>query len=50
MSETVDKVPEPEMHRRKITLPDGRYLLFYTFGEEGEKTEPQPARDEGSEK
>lgn len=23
------------MNRRRITLADGRYLIFYTFGEEG---------------
>jgi len=25
-----------EMHRREITLPDGRYMIFYTFGDEDE--------------
>lgn len=29
-----DKVKEPPMHRREITLEDGRYMIFYTFGEE----------------
>jgi hypothetical protein len=24
----------PEMHRREITLADGRYMIFYTFGDE----------------
>ena len=23
-----------QMHRREITLPDGRYMIFYTFGDE----------------
>ena len=23
------------MHHRGITLPDGRYMIFYTFGAEG---------------
>jgi hypothetical protein len=27
------------MHKRRITLEDGRYMLFYTFGDE----EPPPA-------
>lgn len=27
------------MHKRRITLEDGRYMLFYTFGDE----EPTPA-------
>ena len=22
------------MHRRRITLKDGRYMIFYTFGDE----------------
>jgi hypothetical protein len=25
---------ERVMHQRRITLPDGRYLIFYTFEEE----------------
>lgn len=33
--------PEQEevgrLHRRRITLADGRYLIFYTFGEEAEE-------------
>lgn len=24
-----------EMHKRRITLADGRYMIFYTFVEEG---------------
>jgi hypothetical protein len=28
------------MHRRRITLADGRYLIFYTFDEE---VAPQPS-------
>jgi hypothetical protein len=31
-----------EMHRRRITMPDGRYMIFYTFGDEGEKPGPEP--------
>ena len=30
------------MHRREITLPDGRYMIFYTFGEENSMTLPVP--------
>jgi hypothetical protein len=26
------------MNRRRITLSDGRYLIFYTFGEEEAET------------
>jgi hypothetical protein len=25
---------QKEMHRRRITLNDGRYLIFYTFDEQ----------------
>jgi hypothetical protein len=25
-----------EMHHREIILPDGRYMVFYTFGDEEE--------------
>ena len=25
-----------EMHRREITLADGRYMIFYTFGDDSE--------------
>ena len=30
-----------EMHRREITLPDGRYMVFYTFGDEDELKKEQ---------
>ncbi len=39
MSFEAEKQREDDaMERRKITLPDGRYLIFYDFGE---KQEPQ---------
>ena len=28
-----DKIQQP-MHVRQITLEDGRYMIFYTFGDE----------------
>lgn len=28
------KQPNDEMHRREITLQDGRYMIFYTFGDD----------------
>ena len=28
-----DETPEPGMHKERITLPDGRYLIYYTFDE-----------------
>ena len=48
---------QERMHRRRVTLNDGRYLIFYTFGDEGsapavaavnkeaagERREPDPA-------
>ena len=36
-----------EMHKRRTTLEDGRYLIYYTFGNEG--GEP-PAEDEAAPK
>jgi hypothetical protein len=32
------------MRRREITLPDGRYMIFYTFGEEMEKENGAPLK------
>jgi hypothetical protein len=28
------------LHRRRITLADGRYLIFYTFGDEPQTSSP----------
>jgi hypothetical protein len=28
---TTDETPEPGMAKERITLPDGRYLIYYTF-------------------
>ena len=48
---------ESEMHKRRITLPDGRYLIFYTFEDQSaapasaseedgaERPEPEPLPD-----
>ena len=30
-----------EMHKRRTTLEDGRYLIYYTFGD-GRPPEPEP--------
>ena len=36
-----------EMHRREIILPDGRYMIFYTFGDENElKKEENDQRED----
>jgi hypothetical protein len=41
--ERTASTPETEpMHRRRIELPDGRYLVFYTF-----EDLPQPPRRSG---
>lgn len=45
---------EEGMHKRRITLADGRYLIFYTFTDEGdaqaaesvESARPEPAAPE----
>jgi hypothetical protein len=29
-----DEMKDPPMHHREIELADGRYMIFYTFGEE----------------
>ena len=29
-----EKLENPEMHIREIELEDGRYMIFYTFGDE----------------
>jgi hypothetical protein len=37
---------EPEaMHHREITLPDGRYMIFYTFEDQAERSAEQGAPD-----
>ena len=33
-----------QLHRRRITLADGRYLIFYTFDDEG--AQPSQVTDE----
>jgi hypothetical protein len=36
-----------EMHHREIILPDGRYMIFYTFGDEEElKIEENDQRED----
>ncbi len=37
------------MNRRRITLADGRYLIFYTFEEEGESPSAERAEEKPSE-
>jgi hypothetical protein len=40
-----DKEPE-EMHRREIALPDGRYMIFYTFGDEDDLKKENDQRED----
>ena len=42
----IEKLHEPEMHRRRIELPDGRYLLFYTFETTDAGSQPEQVREE----
>ena len=36
-----------EMYHREIELPDGRYMIFYTFGDEATSTEdPDQTRED----
>lgn len=37
------------MNRRRITLADGRYLIFYTFDEEAETPSPVNAEEKPAE-
>ena len=34
MPEQEDDTIQPPMHTREITLEDGRYMIFFTFGDE----------------
>jgi hypothetical protein len=36
--------PEPGVFKETITLPDGRYLIYYTFA--GEERRDDPSDDE----
>ena len=31
-----DDAPEPGMEKERITLPDGRYLIYYTFDDDSD--------------
>ena len=45
-----EAVENDVMHHREITLPDGRYMIFYTFGSEdaesGSGTEQRPPQED----
>ena len=36
-----DQKDNPTLHRREITLADGRYMIFYTFGDEETEAKEQ---------
>ena len=42
-----DDVAEPGMQKDQITLPDGRYLIYYTFGDDDDVV-VSDGRDEGA--
>ena len=45
MTETAKNIPESEMHRRVTAMPDGRYLIFYTFGKAESETDAERAAE-----
>jgi hypothetical protein len=40
-----EKLERDEMHRREIALADGRYMIFYTFGDD--RTDAEVTNDQG---
>ena len=46
MNENVSDRETEEMHRREIALPDGRYMIFYTFGDEDDLKKENDQRDD----
>lgn len=44
-NEEVDE-RDVQMNHRTITLADGRYMIFYTFGDEGRSPEPEDQEKE----
>ena len=41
-----NEVEDPPMHHREITLADGRYMIFYTFGDEESNDETDDQGDD----
>jgi hypothetical protein len=41
-------MPVAPMHRRRIELADGRYMIFYTFGDDrhGDRDETRDSEEE----
>ena len=40
-----DQPANDEIHRRRITLADGRYMIFYTFPSSGAPPAEPPAEE-----
>jgi hypothetical protein len=40
-----EEIERETMHHRQITLADGRYMIFYTFGDG--RPEPQETNEQG---
>ena len=38
---TTTEIDDPPMHEREIALADGRYMIFYTFGDEAPPSDDQ---------
>ena len=51
-----EDLPEFSLHAERIKMPDGRYLIFYTFensfqnesGSLRDKTDPDPDKDKSN--
>ena len=41
MLENEDASEKEQMHFREITLADGRYMIFYTFGDEDREADKE---------
>jgi ssDNA-binding replication factor A large subunit len=46
MNDNENDKDQEEMHRREITLQDGRYMIFYTFGDDELEREVSEQRED----
>lgn len=44
--ESTENPDAGSMHARRVTMPDGRYLIYYTFGDEPGPRPAEPPRPE----
>ena len=42
---TTDNDGASVMHRRRITLKDGRYMIFYTFSDDNQSAAPSDSEE-----